>query len=29
MVEGYGGKVMLARIEPGHSTTDTIERMAR
>jgi len=28
-VRGYGGKVLLAQIEPGHSTTATIKRMAR
>ncbi len=28
-VQSYGGKVMLARLAPGHSTTDTITRMAK
>ena len=28
-VRGYGGKVLLAQLEPGHSTTATIKRMAR
>ncbi|MCH8181560.1 MAG: D-glycero-beta-D-manno-heptose-7-phosphate kinase [Proteobacteria bacterium] len=27
IVQGYGGKVLLAEIMPGHSTTDTIARM--
>lgn len=27
-VQGYGGKVVLADILPGHSTTETIARMA-
>jgi D-beta-D-heptose 7-phosphate kinase/D-beta-D-heptose 1-phosphate adenosyltransferase len=28
IVQGYGGRVMLATLEPGHSTTATISRMA-
>jgi D-beta-D-heptose 7-phosphate kinase/D-beta-D-heptose 1-phosphate adenosyltransferase len=27
-VEGYGGKVLLATLEPGHSTTATIRRLS-
>lgn len=27
-VQSYGGKVLLAKIEPGHSTTATISRLA-
>jgi D-beta-D-heptose 7-phosphate kinase/D-beta-D-heptose 1-phosphate adenosyltransferase len=27
IVEGYGGRVLLADLAPGHSTTDTIARM--
>lgn len=27
-VQGYGGKVLLAAIEPGHSTTATIRRLS-
>ena len=27
-VESYGGRVLLAEIRPGHSTTETIRRMA-
>ncbi len=29
LVRGYGGKVLLAKLTPGHSTTDTIARIAR
>ena len=29
LVQGYGGKVLLAKLAPGHSTTDTIERLAK
>ena len=29
LVEGYGGKVVLAELAPGHSTTETIKRIAR
>ncbi len=29
LVQGYGGKVMLVDLEPGHSTTATIARMAK
>ncbi len=29
LVEGYGGRVLLAALEPGHSTTATIARMAK
>jgi D-beta-D-heptose 7-phosphate kinase/D-beta-D-heptose 1-phosphate adenosyltransferase len=29
LVQGYGGRVLLAEIEPGHSTTDTIARMGK
>lgn len=29
MVQGYGGKVVLADLAPGHSTSATIERLAR
>ena len=29
VVQGYGGRVLLAKIEPGHSTTFTIEKMAK
>jgi D-beta-D-heptose 7-phosphate kinase/D-beta-D-heptose 1-phosphate adenosyltransferase len=28
-VRGYGGKVVLVDLEPGHSTTATIARMSR
>ena len=28
LVERHGGKVMLAELAPGHSTSDTIERMS-
>ncbi len=28
-VQGYGGRVMLAKLLDGHSTTSTLERMAR
>ena len=28
VVQSYGGRVVLARLEPGHSTTATIARMA-
>ena len=28
LVQGYGGKVLLARLEDGHSTTATIARLA-
>jgi D-beta-D-heptose 7-phosphate kinase/D-beta-D-heptose 1-phosphate adenosyltransferase len=28
-VRSYGGRVLLARLEPGHSTTATIETLAR
>jgi D-beta-D-heptose 7-phosphate kinase/D-beta-D-heptose 1-phosphate adenosyltransferase len=27
-VQSYGGQVMLANLEAGHSTTNIIERMA-
>jgi D-beta-D-heptose 7-phosphate kinase/D-beta-D-heptose 1-phosphate adenosyltransferase len=29
VVEGYGGKVMLVKLSPGHSTTATIARIAK
>ncbi len=29
LVQGWGGRVVLVDLEPGHSTTDTIERMAK
>lgn len=29
LVQGYGGKVMLAELTPGESTTGTISRMAK
>ena len=29
MVQGYGGKVVLAELSAGHSTTATIGRLAR
>jgi D-beta-D-heptose 7-phosphate kinase/D-beta-D-heptose 1-phosphate adenosyltransferase len=29
IVEGYGGRVLLATLEPGHSTTATIARMGK
>lgn len=29
IVESYGGRVMLAEILPGHSTTETLARLAR
>jgi D-beta-D-heptose 7-phosphate kinase/D-beta-D-heptose 1-phosphate adenosyltransferase len=29
LVQGYGGRVVLADLTPGHSTTATIERLAR
>jgi D-beta-D-heptose 7-phosphate kinase/D-beta-D-heptose 1-phosphate adenosyltransferase len=29
LVHGYGGRVLLAEIEPGHSTSGTIARVAR
>ncbi len=29
LVEAYGGTVLLAELEPGHSTTATIARMAK
>ena len=29
IVESYGGRVMLAEILPGHSTTATLARLAR
>jgi len=29
LVAGYGGAVMLAKLAPGHSTTETIARLAR
>ncbi len=29
VVKGYGGRVLLAEIETGHSTTSTIEKMAK
>jgi D-beta-D-heptose 7-phosphate kinase/D-beta-D-heptose 1-phosphate adenosyltransferase len=28
IVESYGGRVMLAEILPGHSTTATLARLA-
>ena len=28
LVRGYGGRVLLAELEPGHSTTSTIARIA-
>jgi D-beta-D-heptose 7-phosphate kinase/D-beta-D-heptose 1-phosphate adenosyltransferase len=29
IVKSYGGRVLLAELAPGHSTTATIARMAR
>ena len=29
LVRGWGGRVVLANLEPGHSTSGTIERLAR
>lgn len=29
LVQSYGGRVLLAELKPGHSTTDTIARMAK
>ena len=29
LVRRHGGKVMLAKLEPGHSTTETIARIAK
>ena len=29
LVQGWGGKVVLARLMPGHSTTATIARLAK
>ena len=29
LVTGWGGKVVLAELSPGHSTTATIARMAK
>jgi D-beta-D-heptose 7-phosphate kinase/D-beta-D-heptose 1-phosphate adenosyltransferase len=29
IVERYGGRVMLARLEPGYSTSDTVARLRR
>ncbi len=29
LVRGYGGRVLLATLEPGHSTTATISRMGK
>lgn len=29
LVQGYGGRVLLADLAPGHSTTGTIEKLAR
>jgi D-beta-D-heptose 7-phosphate kinase/D-beta-D-heptose 1-phosphate adenosyltransferase len=29
LVEAQGGRVVLAELVPGHSTTATIKRMAR
>ncbi|HIP80131.1 MAG TPA: D-glycero-beta-D-manno-heptose 1-phosphate adenylyltransferase, partial [Kiloniellaceae bacterium] len=29
VVQGYGGRVLLAQLTPGQSTTATIERLAR
>ena len=29
LVQSYGGRVILATLEPGHSTTATISRMAK
>ena len=29
LVQRYGGRVVLAELAPGHSTTATIERLAR
>ena len=29
LVRSYGGKVLLADLEPDHSTTATIKRMAK
>lgn len=29
IVQGYGGRVLLAELAPGHSTSATIERLAR
>ena len=28
LVRSYGGKILLAELLPGHSTTETIARMA-
>jgi D-beta-D-heptose 7-phosphate kinase/D-beta-D-heptose 1-phosphate adenosyltransferase len=29
IVQSYGGRVVLAELSPGHSTTATVERLAR
>jgi D-beta-D-heptose 7-phosphate kinase/D-beta-D-heptose 1-phosphate adenosyltransferase len=29
VVKGYGGRILLAEIKNGYSTTSTIERMAK
>ena len=29
LVKGWGGRVLLAELSPGHSTTSTIRKMAR
>jgi D-beta-D-heptose 7-phosphate kinase/D-beta-D-heptose 1-phosphate adenosyltransferase len=29
VVQSYGGHILLADLEDGHSTTDTIKRMAQ
>jgi D-beta-D-heptose 7-phosphate kinase/D-beta-D-heptose 1-phosphate adenosyltransferase len=29
IVQGYGGRVVLAELSPGHSTTATVERLVR
>jgi D-beta-D-heptose 7-phosphate kinase/D-beta-D-heptose 1-phosphate adenosyltransferase len=29
IVESYGGRVLLANLKDGHSTTATIQRMAQ
>jgi D-beta-D-heptose 7-phosphate kinase/D-beta-D-heptose 1-phosphate adenosyltransferase len=29
LVQGYGGRVLLAELEPGYSTSDTVEALRR
>ncbi len=29
LVQGYGGRVLLAELEPGYSTTSTIKALGR